>query len=212
MDIDKTKGNMEIDISKLLGSRKFQDDNDSKYGEFRKIIISGDIDNESAREIVDAINLINFYDDKQEKEQGKKSKYVREPIEIQINSSGGVIYDGFAIIAAMDTSKTPVNTVAYGQAMSMGLLILLCGKKRAIHKYAIIMYHELSGGHGHSDKLEMQKREIAESIRIQKLLDKIVLQRTKLKQAKLDEIKKVAADFYITAKQAKDFGIVHEIL
>jgi len=62
-----------------------------------------------------------------------------------------------------------------------------------------------------SDKLEEQKRNIAESIRIQKMLDSIVLAKTKMKKARLDEIKKIAADLYISAKQAKDFGIVHEI-
>lgn len=207
MAINEQSKHIEIELEKILNMKKSKNDNVFDYGEFRKIMISGEINEESTKEVVDAINLINFYDEKQTKEHGKK--YLPEPIEIQINSIGGSIYDGFAIIAAMDASNTPVNTTVYGQAMSMGLLILLCGKKRSMHKYGTIMYHELSSSI--SDKLEEQKRNIAESIRIQKMLDSIVLAKTKMKKARLDEIKKIAADLYISAKQAKDFGIVHEI-
>lgn len=184
------------------------EDEEIYYGEYRKIFISGEIDDLMAKDVVEAINKINFWDDRQEA-KAKDQKWVRKPIEMQINSIGGSIYDGFAIIAAMDASKAEINTSVYGQAMSMGLLILLCGKHRSIHQYGTIMYHELSSSM--SDKLEEQKRNIAESIRLQKLLDKIVLQRSKLKKTTLDQIKKIAADLYITAKQAKDFGIVHKI-
>lgn len=182
---------------------------DITYGSFRKIMLTGEVDEVSAKEVVDAINLINHYDDERAARTRKNQQIEREPIQLIINSIGGSIYDGFAIVAAMDASDTPVHTQIWGQAMSMGFIIALCGEYRTMHKYATIMYHELSSTM--SEKLEEQKRTMTELIRLQKMLDNIVLKKSKLKKAKLDEIKKMTADFYISADQAKEAGIVHKI-
>ena len=182
---------------------------DINYGSFRKIMLTGEVDEVSAKEVVDAINLVNHYDDERAARTRKNQQVEREPIQLIINSVGGSIYDGFAIVAAMEASDTPVHTAIWGQAMSMGFIIALCGEYRTMHKYATIMYHELSSTT--SEKLEEQKRTMTELIRLQKMLDNIVLKKSKLKKAKLDEIKKMAADFYISADQAKETGIVHKI-
>jgi len=182
---------------------------DITYGSFRKIMLTGEVDEVSAKEVVDAINLVNHYDDERAARTRKNQQIEREPIQLIINSVGGSIYDGFAIVAAMEASDTPVHTAIWGQAMSMGFIIALCGEYRTMHKYATIMYHELSSTM--SEKLEEQKRTMTELIRLQKMLDNIVLKKSKLKKAKLDEIKKMAADFYISADQAKETGIVHKI-
>jgi ATP-dependent Clp protease protease subunit len=182
---------------------------DINYGSFRKIMLTGEVDEVSAKEVVDAINLVNHYDDERAARTRKNQQVEREPIQLIINSVGGSIYDGFAIVAAMEASDTPVHTAIWGQAMSMGFIIALCGEYRTMHKYATIMYHELSSTM--SEKLEEQKRTMTELIRLQKMLDNIVLKKSKLKKAKLDEIKKMAADFYISADQAKETGIVHKI-
>lgn len=182
--------------------------NDIIYGSFRKIVLTGEVDSFEAKDIINTINVINHYDDKKEKKMNG-AHYERKPIELIINSIGGSIYDGFAITAAMDASVTPVNTLIYGQAMSMGFIIALHGKQRTMHKQATIMYHELSSAI--AEKLEEQKRNIKESVRIQKMLDAVVLKRTNLKKSKLDEIKKITADFYISADQAKEFGIVDKV-
>lgn len=181
---------------------------DITYGSFRKIFLTGEIDQDTVKDVVDAINLINHYDE-QKASRTRRGEIERIPIQLIINSIGGSIYDGFAIAAAMDASETPVHTAIWGQAMSMGFIIALCGEYRTMHKYATIMYHELSSTF--SEKLEEQKRNIVEMVRLQKMLDNIVLKKTKLKKAKLDDIKKIAADLYISADQAKEFGIAHKI-
>lgn len=182
---------------------------DITYGAFRKIFLTGEIDQNTVKDVVDAINLIIHYDEQKESRSHKGQQFEREPIELIINSMGGSIYDGFAVAAAIDASTTPVHTAIWGQAMSMGFIIALCGEYRTMHKYATIMYHELSSIS--SEKLEEQKRNLIEMVRLQKMLDSIVLKKTKFKKAKLDNIKKIAADLYINADQAKEYGIVHKV-
>ena len=86
--------------------------------QFRSIILSNDIDNESVEEVIQFILDANEYDD----EQDSVSKdFERKPIKLVVNSFGGVIYDGFALIGVIKTSRTPIHTYCYGYAMSMGL-------------------------------------------------------------------------------------------
>jgi ATP-dependent Clp protease, protease subunit len=92
--------------------------------QFRSIILSNDIDNESVEEVIQFILDANEYDD----EQDSVSKdFERKPIKLVVNSFGGVIYDGFALIGVIKTSRTPIHTYCYGYAMSMGLPIFAAG-------------------------------------------------------------------------------------
>ena len=77
---------------------------------YRNLVLSGEISEESAEKIIQHINDIN------EDDFGKDT---RTPIQLKINSIGGSMYDGFAIIGAIDSSETPVYTYGYGAIMSM---------------------------------------------------------------------------------------------
>lgn len=162
------------------------------------------IDEDSAKEINEAIFRINLYDDKMEE---SLIDYVREPIQIHINSYGGNVYDGFAIVNAIELSKTPVYTVASGACMSMGLIILLSGHKKYMQPNATLMYHEISAGAGH-DSLEAHKRNVDEMERLQGIMDSYLLKKSTVKITDLKAIRKSQMDWYIDEKQA----IKHKII
>lgn len=173
----------------------------------RDLMISENVTQASVKVIIEQILEINRYDDKEEEE---KKKYGREPIKLYINTYGGSVYDGFALVAAIEKSKTPVHTVCLGKAMSMGFIIMVAGHKRFAHPLATLMYHQISTVVW--DKLEGIKREIEEVERLEKLGDSFVLSHTKLRQKELDEVKKMKKEWYIDANDALKLGIVDEIL
>jgi ATP-dependent Clp protease protease subunit len=176
--------------------------------QFRSIILSNDIDNESVEEMIQFILDVNEYDD----EQDSVSKdFERKPIKLVINSFGGVIYDGFALIGVIKTSKTPIHTYCYGYAMSMGLPIFACGWKRIASKYATFMYHEALNSYPQFDKLSIIKDDLDESNRVMKQYDEILLLNSTISQKQLDDVKKSRRDWYFTAEEAFKYGMVDEI-
>ena len=110
----------------------------------RTIYLNTGVSSEAVTEGVIAIMKINAYDDEQE---AKLKDYVRQPIKVVVDSYGGIVYDGMAMISAISTSKTPVHGYCYSKAMSMGFLIYISTHKRFAGKYATFMSHQLSGGH-----------------------------------------------------------------
>ncbi len=100
---------------------------------FRTIVLSGDIDESSVKDAIQTISFINEIDD------GKDEV---DPIKLIINSLGGNILDGFALIGVIENSYVPVYTYGYGSIMSMALPILVAGDKRFGHPLATFMYHE----------------------------------------------------------------------
>ncbi|AIF45658.1 ClpP family protease [Virgibacillus sp. SK37] len=173
----------------------------------RKLILSEDVNGSSVRGLIQKILEINLYDqEKEEKEVG----YKREPIELIVNSFGGSVYDGFALVSVMETSKTPIHTICLGSAMSMGFIIYLAGHKRFAHRFSTFMYHEIiSGGF---QKTEEHRRNVKECERLQKQYDDYVLEKTTLYQEKLDNVKSTVTDWYIPAEEAVKYGIVQELV
>jgi ATP-dependent Clp protease protease subunit len=112
----------------------------------RVILISGNID-ESTFAKVDK-KLTAF-----EQENG-------EPVTIRINSEGGNMSDGLAIVGRMTSSKVQVNTEGYGFIGSSALLVLACGKYRKISQFAWVMHHESAQEvSGSISELEMEVRQ-----------------------------------------------------
>lgn len=69
-----------------------------------------------------------------------------DPIELYINSPGGSIDDGFALIDLMRSVKSPVHTIAQGTVASMATLIFIAGNKRLAYKHSVLMLHDLFAG------------------------------------------------------------------
>lgn len=132
----------------------------------------------------------------------------RKPINIYIMSFGGELYPAYALISTILASKTPVNTINMGVAMSAGLLILLAGHKRYAMKYSTAMIHQGSGGaQGTFSEMEEQQKNY------RKLIDSMrdyILERTKI-DVKLYN-KNKSKDWFLTDKEQVDLGIVDEVV
>lgn len=171
------------------------------------ILLSDEIDTISIKDVVEKILEINHNDNLNQK---KYRYYKRKPIKLYINSYGGVVYDGLALVDTIRYSKTPVHTYCFGSAMSMGLWIYLAGKRRYAGRNCTFMYHEISNAPW--GKLSFIKQEVDEMQRLQRAYDDMITKNTKIRQEKLDEIKEKKAEWYIAASEALKLGICHGII
>jgi ATP-dependent Clp protease protease subunit len=172
----------------------------------RITVLSEDVSQEVTERVLKNIIEINEKDRKAKEED---ADYDPEPIQLIINSFGGSVYDGLAIIGAIEGSKTPVHTICYGSAMSMALYILVAGHYRKMSKYATLMYHEI--GTNVSGKLTGIVNELSECNRLETLCDKIMIENSKIKKKDLTKHKKTSGEWYISAKEAISLGMIDEI-
>ena len=134
----------------------------------------------------------------------------KKEISFYINSPGGVVTSGLAILDTMNYIQCPVSTVVMGQAASMGSLLLTCGQKgrRFALPNARVMIHQPSGGfQGQATDIEIHAREI---LAIKARLNQIYVEQT---GQPLDVIEKaMERDNFMTAQEAKDFGLIDEVI
>ncbi len=180
--------------------------------ESRIIHLHDIIDDASVQNVIQQIQNINFQDDAIERQFLFKYnvKPERKPITLEINSYGGIVYDGLALISTIENSTTPVITKVSGYAMSMGFMIFLAGTERHISRHASLMYHQISSVV--SGKLRDQEERILISQDLQLRLEDYVIERTKLKRKDLKKIYNIKQDYYINADQALELGIATKII
>ena len=131
-------------------------------------------------------------------------------IQIYINSPGGVVTAALAIYDTMQFIKSKVSTICIGQAASAAAVLLLAGEKgkRFILPNARVLLHQPSGGfEGTAIDIEIHTREM---LRIRDSLNRIISEHTG------QEVKKVSRDterdFILTSEEAKEYGIIDEII
>jgi ATP-dependent Clp protease protease subunit len=187
--------------------KRFKSNIDVKDNNSRNIVLSSDITASSVADIIESILDINTLDDEFE---GDLQDYHREPIKLVVNSFGGSVYDGFALIAAIEHSKTPIHGYCYGSAMSMGFIIYISTHVRFAHKTSTLMYHEISDVFW--GNITGAKQNIKECERIQKVYDDYVLSRTKIPVDKMNDYKARKDDWYMSAQEGLKYKIIHKIL
>lgn len=133
----------------------------------------------------------------------------KKEISMYINSPGGVVTSGMAIYDTMQYIRAPVATLCIGQAASMGSLLLAAGA--AGMRYALpnarIMVHQPSGGfQGQASDIERHAKEILD---MRTRLNKIYVTHTGQTLRKIEDA--LERDTFMTAEQARDFGIVDEV-
>jgi ATP-dependent Clp protease protease subunit len=131
-------------------------------------------------------------------------------IQIYINSPGGQIYAGMAIYDTMQLVRAPVSTIAVGVTASFGTLLLTAGhkgKRYALPHATIHMHQPLGGAQGQATEIEIQAREI---LRLREDLNGIMAHHTGQPIERIAE--DTERDRYMTAEQAKDYGLVDEVL
>lgn len=131
-------------------------------------------------------------------------------ISIYVNSPGGMIYAGLAIFDTMNLVRADVSTIAVGVTASMGTVLLAAGQKGkrfTLPNTTIHMHQALGGGSGQASDVEIQAREL---LRNNEKIRQILADSTgqTLERIKHDTDR----DVYMTAEQAKDYGLVDEIL
>ena len=132
------------------------------------------------------------------------------PIVMYINSPGGQVYAGMAIYDTMQQVKAPVSTVAVGFTASFGTVLLTAGEKGmryALPNATIHMHQPLGGAQGQASDIEIQAKEI---LRLRSDLNDILSYHTGQTVATIE--KDTDRDLYLSAKQAKAYGLIDEML
>ena len=139
-----------------------------------------------------------------------ESENPNKDIAFYINSPGGVVSAGLAMYDTMQYIRSPVSTLCIGQAASMGSLLLTAGAKgkRFALPNARVMVHQPSGGaQGQATDIEIQAREI---LKLRQRLNEIYVKHT---GQPLDLIeRKLERDSFMSAEEAKEFGLVDQVV
>ncbi|MGP8322212.1 MAG: ATP-dependent Clp endopeptidase proteolytic subunit ClpP [Methanosarcinaceae archaeon] len=129
---------------------------------------------------------------------------------LYLNTPGGYVTSGLAIYDTMQYIKPDVATICMGQASSMGALLLAAGAhgKRSTLPHSRVMIHQpLGGAQGQATDIEIHAKEILE---IRKRLNEIFAHHTGQSIERIS--KDTERNFFMSAKEAKEYGIVDEIL
>ena len=172
---------------------KLQDQIDAKLLEERKVFLWGQVDDDSAKHVVDRLMYLEMT------APGKE-------IQLFINSPGGYVTSGFTVYDTIKSISSPVSTICTGYAASMGSIILSAGTKgrRFILPNARVMIHQPSGGaRGQASDIEIQMDEI---IKTKKLSAQILADNCGQTFDKI--MKDFNRDYWMSAEESVKYGIV----
>jgi len=131
-------------------------------------------------------------------------------IQLYVNSPGGMVYSGMAIYDTMQLVRAPISTIAVGVTASFGTVLLTAGtkgKRYALPHATIHMHQPLGGAQGQATEIEIQAKEI---LRLREELNQIISQHTGQPIERIAE--DTERDRYMTALQAKEYGLIDEVL
>lgn len=162
----------------------------------RIIFLGGPIDDYTANIVIAQLLFLESEDPKKD-------------ISLYVNSPGGSVTAGLAIIDTINHIKADVSTVCVGMAASMGAVILSSGKKGK--RYALpnaeIMIHQPWGGaEGRAADIEITAKQI---LKLREVLNKMLAKNTGQPLSKIE--KDVDRDFFMSADEAKKYGIVDKV-
>lgn len=163
----------------------------------RIVFLGGEITDEVASIVVAQLLFLQSEDPKKD-------------ISLYINSPGGYIHSGLAIVDTMNNIKPDVSTICVGMAASMGAVVLSSGakgKRFALPNAEIMIHQPLGGAQGQASDIEINARHI---LRSRETLNKMLAKNTGQSLEKI--AKDVDRNFYMTSDEAKKYGIVDKIL
>ena len=138
------------------------------------------------------------------------SKDPKRDIKLYINSPGGSVTAGLAIYDTMQFLKCPISTICIGLTASMAAVILAAGTKgkRFSLPNAEILLHQVAGGmQGQATDIEITAKQI---VHMKEKLNKIISSHTGQPLTKVE--KDTDRDFYLTAEEAKKYGLIDEVI
>ena len=163
----------------------------------RIIFLGGPINDMAANAVIAQLLFLQYEDAKKD-------------IQMYINSPGGSVTAGMAIYDAMQYVKPDVSTICVGIAASMGAVLLGSGAKgkRLILPNSEVLLHQVMGaGEGQAVEIEIAAKHI---IKIKDRLNQILAKHTGQPITKIE--KDTDRDFWLTAHEAKDYGLIDEII
>ena len=163
----------------------------------RIVFISGEVNDEMANAVCAQLLFLQSQDAKKE-------------ISVYVNSPGGSVTAGLAIYDTMQFVKCPIATYCIGQAASMGAILLTAGAKdrRFSLPNARIMIHQPWGGaEGKASDIEITAKEI---LRLKEKLNEILAKHSGRKMSEV--VKDTDRDHFMSAEEAKDWGLIDEVL
>jgi len=184
-------------IVEKSGQRERAYDIYSRLLEDRIIFLAGQVTDEMANLIIAEILYLVSRDPKKE-------------IKLYINSPGGSVTAGLAIYDTMQYINCPISTVCVGMAGSMGAVLLAAGTKGK--RYALpnaeILLHQVAGGvSGQASEIEITAKQI---MKLKDNLNKIIAKHTGQDLKKIEQ--DTDRDYYFSAQEAKNYGIVDEVI
>ncbi|CAC5671380.1 ATP-dependent Clp protease proteolytic subunit [Staphylococcus aureus] len=167
-----------------------------KMLETRTVIISGEINDEVARDVANKLLLLEATSN--------------DPINLFISTQGGHVDSGFYIRDMINFIKPKVNIIGSGWVVSAGIFIYLSGDKE--RRYSLpntrFMMHQPSGGaQGQSTEIEITAKEI---VRTRRRINEVIAQETGQDLEKVEE--DTNRDYWLSVEEALDYGIVNKII
>ena len=163
------------------------------------ILLADEVNEQSANYVIMHLLYYNSLDENKE-------------IYLYINSPGGSIDSGLAIYDTIKYIKAPVHTVCCGLAASMGAFLLTCGVKRSAMAHSKILIHQprinLKGGM-QLRQTDVEKRSQS-LIKVREILEEVMANNVGVSVEQMH--RDCEADHWMTAEEAKEYGIIHNII
>ena len=163
----------------------------------RIIMLSGEVNDQMANSVIAQLLFLDGRDSEKD-------------IYLYINSPGGVITSGLAMLDTMNFIKSDVQTIAIGMAASMASVLLAGGtkgKRFALPNSTILIHQPSGGAQGQQTEIEIAAEEI---LKTRKKMNQILADAT---GQTVEQIKKdTERDHYMSAQEAKDYGLIDDIL
>ncbi|MFH5811074.1 ATP-dependent Clp protease proteolytic subunit [Companilactobacillus sp. FL22-1] len=163
----------------------------------RIIMLSGEVNSQMANTVIAELLFLDAQDSDKD-------------ISMYINSPGGSVTDGLAIMDTMNFVKSDVQTIATGMAASMASVLLSSGtkgKRFALPNSTVLIHQPLGGAQGQQTEIEIAAQEI---LKTRKRLNHILADNSGQTFETLQ--KDTDRDNYMTAQEAKDYGLIDEIM
>ncbi len=163
----------------------------------RIIFLGGPIMDDVANSVIAQLLFLDHEDQKKD-------------IKLYLNTPGGSVTAGLAIYDTMQHVKAPVSTICVGMAASMGAVLLGSGQKGkrfALPNSEILLHQVMGGAEGQAIEIEITARQI---VKMKDKLNQILVKHTGQKVDKIE--RDTDRDFYLTPQEAKDYGLIDQII
>lgn len=180
-----------------MSAPRLKDLIDEKILNDRKVFLWGQVDDASARHVIDRLLFLELRDPHKE-------------IQMIINSPGGYVTSGFAIYDTIKSLSSPVSTICTGLAASMASILLSAGTRgrRFVTKHGRIMIHQPSGGSGgNASDIEIQASELQKT---KELSAKLLAENCGHSPEKI--MKDFNRDYFMNAEESVAYGIADSII